>query len=62
VVARNDESPAVRRDRASGFLALVYHVPGLRSLADALYAIVARYRYRLFGREACDPDGTCHLH
>jgi predicted DCC family thiol-disulfide oxidoreductase YuxK len=45
-----------------GVLAFVYYVPGLRSLADALYALVARYRYRLFGREACDPEGTCHLH
>lgn len=43
-----------------GRLALVYYLPGLRQLSDALYDLIARHRFRLAGR-AC-PDGTCHLH
>jgi len=45
-----------------GWLGWLYYVPGVRQLADLGYALVAKYRYRLFGRtQACD-DGTCHLH
>ena len=45
-----------------GWLAWLYYVPGIRQLADWGYALVAKYRYRLFGRtQACD-GGTCHLH
>jgi predicted DCC family thiol-disulfide oxidoreductase YuxK len=45
-----------------GWLAWLYYVPGIRQLADLGYALVAKYRYRLFGRtQACD-GGTCHLH
>lgn len=45
-----------------GWIAWLYYVPGIRQLADLGYALVARYRYRLFGRtQACD-GGTCHLH
>jgi predicted DCC family thiol-disulfide oxidoreductase YuxK len=48
--------------RGVGWLAYLYYLPGVRQLADLAYALVARYRYRLFGRaEACD-GGTCHLH
>jgi predicted DCC family thiol-disulfide oxidoreductase YuxK len=48
--------------RFIGWLAYVYYVPGIRQLADLAYSLVARYRYKLFGRtEACD-GGTCHLH
>jgi predicted DCC family thiol-disulfide oxidoreductase YuxK len=48
--------------RLVGWLAYVYYVPGIRQLADLAYALVAKHRYRLFGRtERCD-GGTCHLH
>ncbi|XXF75288.1 DUF393 domain-containing protein [Myxococcaceae bacterium GXIMD 01537] len=39
---------------------LVYYVPGLRQLVDAVYRAVARYRFRIAGR-AC-PDGACAVH
>jgi predicted DCC family thiol-disulfide oxidoreductase YuxK len=46
-----------------GVLAFLYYVPVLRFFLDVGYAVVARYRYRLFGRAgSCDPNGTCHLH
>jgi len=45
-----------------GWLAYVYYVPGLRQLAELVYGVIAKNRYRLFGKtEACD-GGTCHLH
>ncbi len=45
-----------------GWLAWLYYVPGIRQLADLGYALIAKYRYRLFGRtQPCD-GGTCHLH
>lgn len=47
-----------------GKLLSPYYLPGVRPLADALYAWVARNRYRLFGRrgeDACE-DGSCALH
>ncbi len=45
-----------------GWLAFAYYIPGVKQLADLGYALVAKYRYKLFGRtEACD-GGTCHLH
>jgi predicted DCC family thiol-disulfide oxidoreductase YuxK len=48
--------------RFVGWLAWLYYVPGLRQLADLAYALIARFRYRLFGRtEPCE-GGTCHLH
>jgi predicted DCC family thiol-disulfide oxidoreductase YuxK len=48
--------------RFVGWLAYAYYVPGLRQLADLVYAFIARHRYRLFGRaEPCE-SGTCHLH
>lgn len=43
-----------------GKLALVYYLPGVRQLANALYAVIARYRFRIAGRQCV--DGTCHLH
>ena len=45
-----------------GWVAFVYYVPLLRQLANLAYALVARYRYRLFGRTGACTDGTCHLH
>jgi predicted DCC family thiol-disulfide oxidoreductase YuxK len=48
--------------RFVGWLAYLYYVPGIKQLADLGYALIARYRYKLFGRsEACE-GGTCHLH
>lgn len=38
-----------------------YYVPGIRQALDALYAWIARNRYRLRGREACD-DEACAVH
>ena len=46
--------------RPLGKLLLAYYVPGLRHLADGLYRLVARYRFRIAGR-AC-PDGACAVH
>jgi predicted DCC family thiol-disulfide oxidoreductase YuxK len=46
--------------RLVGRPALIYYVPGIRQLCDALYRLIARNRYRIAGR-TCD-DGTCHLH
>jgi len=46
----------------AGWIAFAYYVPGLRQLVDLAYALVARYRYRLFGRTGKCDGGTCHLH
>ena len=46
--------------RPAGKLLFVYYVPGLRQVADWLYGLVARYRFRIAGR-AC-PDGACAVH
>jgi predicted DCC family thiol-disulfide oxidoreductase YuxK len=43
-----------------GKLLFVYYVPGLRQLADGLYGVIARYRFRIAGK-AC-PDGACAVH
>jgi predicted DCC family thiol-disulfide oxidoreductase YuxK len=43
-----------------GIIASIYYVPGLRFLADRLYALVAANRYRLMGRVDC--DGACDIH
>jgi predicted DCC family thiol-disulfide oxidoreductase YuxK len=45
-----------------GWLAYVYYVPGLRQLAELVYGLVAKNRYRLFGRQESCEGGTCHLH
>jgi predicted DCC family thiol-disulfide oxidoreductase YuxK len=42
-------------------LTWIYFVPGIRTLADVLYARVADNRYRILGRTEC-PDGACALH
>lgn len=34
-------------------------LPGLRTLSSALYRLIARYRYRLFGRAGNCRDGEC---
>ncbi len=46
--------------RPVGRVLYAYYVPGLRQLADGLYSLVARYRFRIAGR-AC-PDGACAVH
>ncbi|MGA9521901.1 MAG: DUF393 domain-containing protein [Myxococcaceae bacterium] len=48
------------RGRWFGKAAYVYYVPGIRQVSDAVYAVIARYRFRIAGRECV--DGTCHLH
>jgi predicted DCC family thiol-disulfide oxidoreductase YuxK len=45
-----------------GLLAYLYYIPGVRQLSELGYRIVARNRYRLAGKTACEPGGTCHLH
>ncbi len=46
--------------RPWGRLLFLYYVPGLRQVADLLYGVIARYRFRIAGR-AC-PDGACAVH
>ena len=48
------------RHRVLGRLAFAYYVPGLRQLADVLYSLVARYRFKLAGR-SCE-SGACAIH
>jgi len=46
---------------AIGRVGWLYYVPGVRQIADGVYALVARYRYDAFGRtgqcdgESCKP-------
>jgi predicted DCC family thiol-disulfide oxidoreductase YuxK len=53
------------RLRPLGWLAWIYYVPGVRQLANMAYALIARHRYRLFGRRApaaaCQGD-ACRVH
>ncbi|MDB4866780.1 MAG: hypothetical protein JWR03_1113 [Cohnella sp.] len=42
------------------WLAKLGGLPGLRGISRMTYRIVARYRYRLFGRTSCS-DGVCSL-
>lgn len=37
-------------------------VPGFRHVARLLYRVIAKHRYRLFGKVDECPDGTCSLH
>ena len=54
---------ALRTRPFIGAPALIYYVPGIRSLADMLYDIVAENRYQLFGRSvgATCREGLCSL-
>jgi len=48
-----------------GKVAYLYYVPGLKHLADWIYGIVARHRYRIAGRAVAGGDcdsGACQLH
>jgi predicted DCC family thiol-disulfide oxidoreductase YuxK len=52
----------LRTVRGLAWLAALFRVPGMKPLADTVYRLIARHRYRLFGsREDCG-DGACSLH
>lgn len=56
---------AVATRRFIGRLAFLYYLPGLRMLLDALYALIARHRYKIMGKLVAKgecSDGTCALH
>ncbi len=40
---------------------LVYYVPVVRQIADAVYRLIAKNRMRLRGKDNCQ-DGTCAAH
>jgi predicted DCC family thiol-disulfide oxidoreductase YuxK len=45
------------------WLAPFYRVPGLGKMADAIYRLIARHRYLLFGRKQDDcSSGACKIH
>ncbi|WP_135555030.1 thiol-disulfide oxidoreductase DCC family protein [Paenibacillus cymbidii] len=45
------------------FVAPLYRIPGMKPLADSIYRIVAKHRYRLFGQVGDDcSSGSCKLH
>lgn len=48
------------RTRWFGKPAFAYYVPGIRQIADGVYGLVSRYRFKIAGRQC--QDGTCHLH
>jgi predicted DCC family thiol-disulfide oxidoreductase YuxK len=43
-----------------GRLLFVYYVPGLRQVADWLYRLIARYRFRIAGKSCT--DDACSVH
>ena len=45
-----------------GWLAYAYYVPGIRQLAEMVYSLVARHRYRLFGRNQTCDGKACRVH
>lgn len=51
-----------RGNRVLGFIVSAYYFPPFRYVADRAYGIVARHRYRLFGRKEpnCD-SGSCEV-
>lgn len=53
---------AVATRRWIGWIAYLYYTPGLRWLFDRLYVFIARNRYRIIGKAADCPGGTCSLH
>jgi predicted DCC family thiol-disulfide oxidoreductase YuxK len=48
------------RHRWFGKLLLLYYLPVIRQLANAAYGLIARYRFRILGRDC--PEGTCSIH
>ena len=49
------------QSRRYGPLLKAYYVPGLRQIADASYSLIAKLRYRIAGRAACEGD-SCEVH
>lgn len=49
------------RHRWYGKFALVYYVPGIRQLTNLLYGVVARYRFRIAGKDCGDEGCAIHL-
>jgi predicted DCC family thiol-disulfide oxidoreductase YuxK len=45
----------------TGSFAWLYYVPVLKQILDGIYWIIARNRYRLGGKQACDSD-ACAVH
>jgi predicted DCC family thiol-disulfide oxidoreductase YuxK len=45
-----------------GLVAYFYYVPGVRQIANALYRMIAKYRYRIANEKEPCTDGTCKLH
>jgi predicted DCC family thiol-disulfide oxidoreductase YuxK len=47
-----------------GWLAFLYYIPGVSQLCNLLYRLVARNRYRWFGRTAVEEceSGACAVH
>lgn len=43
------------------WISFIYRIPGLKPLADVLYRIIAKHRYRLFGRKDECESGVCKL-
>lgn len=51
---------AVATRRPLGLVAFGYYLPGVKQACDAIYARIARNRYRLAAKDC--PDGACALH
>jgi len=51
----------LREVRSLRWLAVLGELPGLRGMSRLLYRFVARYRYRLFGKNESCADGVCSL-
>ena len=51
---------ALRLRPALAPLGWLYELPVLRGVLDAIYAVIARNRFRMGGRSCA--DGTCRLH
>jgi len=45
-----------------GWLGRLYYVPGARQIADGVYELVAKHRYRLFARTGECNDEACKVH
>ena len=43
------------------WIARVYRIPGMRGMAAKLYRWMARYRYRLFGKQGSCSTGSCRI-
>lgn len=52
----------IERVPALGLVGYGYYVPGVRQLSDYGYETIAKYRYKIAGKNTCEPGGSCHLH